>query len=200
MREGEGSSKGDDSIDLPSAEGQHIKQDISVTYNTDVTKAVDVYKNFKGAEIEEIEKSYIRRTIVTIAQNVSGKMSLTELISTKRETLQGDIESALKTEMAKMGFVVDKVNLGAAHLPSSVEEQMQKKMSAQQEAQRAEYELQRQQLLAKSKIAEAEGIAKANQIIQVTLTPAQLERMKLEKWNGVLPTVTSGNALINLGK
>ena len=28
---GEGSSRGDDSIDLPTAEGQHIKQDISFT-------------------------------------------------------------------------------------------------------------------------------------------------------------------------
>src|SRR3954447_4174352 len=34
MRSGEGSSSIDDSIDLPTREGQHIRQDISVTYNT----------------------------------------------------------------------------------------------------------------------------------------------------------------------
>src|SRR5271170_2201540 len=33
-RSGEGSSQGDDSIDLPTREGQHITQDISVTFNT----------------------------------------------------------------------------------------------------------------------------------------------------------------------
>src|SRR5262247_3283355 len=33
-RAGEGSSSDDDSIDLPTLEGQHIRQDISVTYNT----------------------------------------------------------------------------------------------------------------------------------------------------------------------
>ena len=33
-RQGEGSNRTDDSIDLPTREGQHIRQDISVTYNT----------------------------------------------------------------------------------------------------------------------------------------------------------------------
>src|SRR5687767_161417 len=39
MRGVEGSSMDDDSIDLPSREGQHIRQDISVTYNTSDEKA-----------------------------------------------------------------------------------------------------------------------------------------------------------------
>ena len=38
-RSGEGSASGDDSIDLPTLEGQHITQDISVTYNTSEDKA-----------------------------------------------------------------------------------------------------------------------------------------------------------------
>src|ERR1039458_8915636 len=33
-RAGEGSSADDDSIDLPTREGQHITQDISITFNT----------------------------------------------------------------------------------------------------------------------------------------------------------------------
>ncbi|HLK09883.1 MAG TPA: SPFH domain-containing protein, partial [Candidatus Binatia bacterium] len=37
-RSNEGSSRGDDSVDLPTREGQHIRQDISVTYNTSQEK------------------------------------------------------------------------------------------------------------------------------------------------------------------
>ncbi len=193
MRNGEGSSKNDDSIDLPSKEGQHIRQDISITYNTTFDKAAEVFKSFKGEDIDDIEKTYIRRTTITVAQNVAGQMSLVELISTKREDLQSKLQEVLTIELAKMGFTLDKVNLGAAHLPSSVEQQMQQKMAAQQDAQRAEYELQKQSTLAKAHIAEAEGIAKANSILQQSLTPAVLEKMKLEKWNGVLPQVTTGS-------
>ncbi len=49
MRSGEGSSTGDDSIDLPTKEGQHIRQDISITYNTSEAKAAQVFKAFRGA-------------------------------------------------------------------------------------------------------------------------------------------------------
>lgn len=207
---GEGSSSGDDSIDLPTKEGQHIKQDISVTYNTLENKADQVFKSFKGADIEDIEKSFIRRTIITVAQNAAGQMSLTELISSHRDALQNTIAKGLTTEFDKMGFVLDKVNLGASHLPKSIEEQMQLKMAAQQTALQADFELQKQQTLAKAKIAEAEGTAQAtiinakaeseaNRMLQQTLSPLIIESKKIDKWNGTVPQVTSGSTpILNL--
>ena len=77
--------RGDDSIDLPTKEGQHIRQDISVTYNTSEDKAADVFKSFRGADVEDIEATFIRRTIITVAQNLAGQMSLSELISSRRQ-------------------------------------------------------------------------------------------------------------------
>lgn len=203
QRSQEGSDKNDDSIDLPSKEGQHIKQDISITYNTSPDKAAEVFKSFNGEDIGDIETTFIRRTTITVAQTAAGTMSLTELISTRRDELQQAIQAKLAEELAKRGFVLDKVNLGAAHLPPSVEQQMQAKMAAQQDAQRAEYELVKQGTLAKARVAEAEGISKANQIMQQSLTTAVLEKMKLEKWNGVLPTVQTGSGggvILNLSK
>lgn len=200
QRAGEGSDKNDDSLDLPSREGQHIKQDISITYNTTHDKAAEVFKSFRGADIDIIESTFIRRTTITVAQNVAGTMSLTELISTKRDELQQGIQEKLSVELQKMGFNLDKVNLGAAHLPASVEEQMQQKMAAQQNAQRAEYELQKNLVLAKAKIAEAEGIAKANQIMQTSLTPAVLQLKAIEKWSGQMPQVmgSGSNMMFNI--
>src|SRR5437773_12487904 len=137
-RSQEGASRGDDSIDLPTKEGQHIRQDISVTYNTSQDKAADVFRSFRGAEIADIEGTFVRRTIITVAQNAAGQMSLTDLISNQRGQLQENIQGDLQREMNKMGFVVDKVNLGASHLPDAIEQQMPQKMAAQQQAQQAE--------------------------------------------------------------
>ena len=134
QRAGEGSAQGDDSIDLPTMEGQHIRQDISVTYNTSEEKAAQVFRAFRGADIEDIESSFIRRTFITVAQNVAGQMSLTEIISAKRGVLQNSIQKDLEIELDKMGFHLDKVNLGASHLPPTIEAQMQQKMAAQQDA------------------------------------------------------------------
>ena len=203
-RTGEGSAVGDDSIDLPTLEGQHITQDISVTYNTSEDKAAQVFKSFRGSDISEIEATFIRRTIITVAQNSAGQMSLTEVISSKRDELQAAIQKDLSVELSKMGFALDKVNLGASHLPQTLEAQMQQKMAAQQQAQQAEYELQKQEMLAKAAVAKAEGEAQsvlvrakaeseANRMLQSTLSPVLIQNKTIEKWNGVLPQVTGGS-------
>src|SRR5271170_2471248 len=103
LRSGEGSSEGDDSIDLPTREGQHIRQDISVTYNTSEEKAAQVFKSFRGADISDIESTFIRRTIITVAQNGAGQMSLSEVISAQRNELQSTIQKNLVDELGKMG-------------------------------------------------------------------------------------------------
>ncbi len=202
-RSGEGSSAGDDSIDLPTREGQHIRQDISVTYNTSEEQAAQVFRSFRGADVQDIEATFIRRTIITVAQNIAGQMSLSEVISSKRSDLQDAVQTTLEVELQKMGFHLDKVNLGASHLPPSLETQMQQKMAAQQEAQQAEYELQKQEMLAKAAVAKAEGEGQAilarakmeteaNKLLQSTLTPSIIQNKAIEKWNGTLPQVTSG--------
>src|SRR5260221_2359156 len=203
-RSAEGSSMEDDSIDLPTLEGQHITQDISVTYNTSEDKAAQVFKSFRGVDISVIEATFIRRTIITVAQNTAGQMSLSELISSKRDELQGAIQKNLSIELNKMGFNLDKVNLGASHLPQTLEAQMQQKMAAQQQAQQAEYELQKQQMLAKAAVAKAEGEAQsvlvrakaeseANRMLQATLSAILIQNKTIEKWNGILPQVTGGS-------
>ena len=203
-RAGEGSSDADDSIDLPTREGQHITQDISVTYNTSEELAGQVFKAFRGADISEIEATFIRRTIITVSQNTAGQMSLSEVISAKRNELQDNIQKNLTVELVKMGFNLDKVNLGASHLPQSLEKQMQEKMAAQQQAQQAEYELQKNQMLAKAEVAKAEGEAQsilvrakaqaeANKLLQATLSQSLIQSKAIDKWNGVLPQVSGGS-------
>lgn len=203
-RAGEGSSDGDDSIDLPTREGQHITQDISVTYNTSEDLAGQVFKAFRGADISDIEGTFIRRTIITVSQNTAGQMSLSEVISSKRNELQDNIQKNLSVELVKMGFNLDKVNLGASHLPASLEKQMQEKMAAQQQAQQAEYELQKNQMLAKAEVAKAEGEAQstlvraraqaeANRLLQSTLSASLIQSKAIDKWNGILPQVSGGS-------
>jgi regulator of protease activity HflC (stomatin/prohibitin superfamily) len=214
-RSGEGSSPDDDSLDLPTLEGQHIRQDLSVTYNTSEEKAAQVFRSFRGADISEIESTFIRRTVITVAQNTAGQMSLSEVISSKRNNLQTLIQTNLTVELGKMGFLVDKVNLGASHLPPSLETQMQQKMAAQQQAQQAEYELQKQEMLAKAAVAKAQGEAQSvlvkakaeaesNRMILATLTQALIQNKAIDKWDGELPQVSGGATpfidLRNMGK
>jgi regulator of protease activity HflC (stomatin/prohibitin superfamily) len=194
-RQGEGSAAGDDSIDLPTREGQHIRQDISVTYNTSVDQAEKVFRSFRGADIQEIE--------ITFA---AGQRLLTDIISDRRGELQTAIQKDLSVELEKMGFQLDKVNLGASHLPEAIESQLQQKMAAQQLALQADYELQKQTTLAKANVARAQGDAdstlvrakaqaEANRLLQQTLSPLLNQSRAIDKWDGSLPQYTGGGAI-----
>ncbi len=205
-RQGAGSSPSAASIDLPTREGQHIRQDVSVVYNTTQDEAAKVYQAFRGADMSDIEATFVRRTIITAAQNAAGQMSLTDIISDRRGDLQAAITKQLDADLGVMGFRVDKVNLGASHLPAAIDGQMQQKMAAQQQALQAEYELQKQTTLAKAKVAQAQGDAEsilvkakaqaeANKLLQVTLNQLLIQNKAIEKWNGELPQYNGGGAL-----
>ncbi len=92
-----------------------------------------------------------------------------------------------------MGFQLDKVNLGASHLPDVIEKQMQQKMAAQQQAEQAEYELQKQTTLAKAAVAQATGEAQAllvkakaqseaNHLLQASITSTLVKYKAIGKW------------------
>ena len=205
QRPDEGQHTGDDSIDLPSQEGQHIKQDISITYNVSPENAARVFRQFRGQDIQQIEDTFIRRSTITVAQNVSGQMALMDIIGPKRQQLESNIDRKLREQLGAAGFDVNTVNLGASHLPDSVEQALQTKMQAQQKAQQAQYELLRAQIEAQQKVIEAraaaqsevlkaEGEAKANQVKSQSITPAILKQMWIERWNGDVPRVAGGNS------
>lgn len=73
-----------------------------------------------------------------------------------------------------------------------------------QDAQRAENELAVVKAEAEKKIAAAEAEAEAYRLKTQALTPAILQQMWIEKWDGNLPeVVTNGNMMLNykdLGK
>ena len=151
--------------------------------------------------MSDIEATFIRRTIITAAQNAAGQMSLTDIISDQRDDLQAAIAKKLAEDLAPMGFQVDKVNLGASHLPTAIENQLQQKMAAQQQALQAEYELQKQTTLAKAKVAQAQGDARCDagegqgrsprptSSCRSTLNPLLIQSKAIDKWNGELPHV-----------
>ena len=47
-------------------------------------------------------------------------------------------------------------------------------------------------------LIEAEAEAEANRKIADSLTDEIIELRKIEKWNGVMPTVTGGGAILNI--
>ncbi len=98
----------------------------------------------------------------------------TELYQKARTQLAADIEKNLVSAFVKRGIVCEKVVLRNVVLPGMVSEAISQKMKAQQEAQKMEYKLQKEEKEADRKRIEAQGIKDAQEIIDKTLTKPYL--------------------------
>jgi regulator of protease activity HflC (stomatin/prohibitin superfamily) len=192
---GEGNDPNGALVTLPTNGGQHIDQQMSVTYHIEPTKAFTVFDKFKGESIEYIETTFLRRNIQSVATAITGKYDLMDVLGPKKAEIQGKILAELKTELAPFGFVVDQVNLGYAKPPEAIEQSLQAKMQSEQRADAAKYGLQQAEMDAKAKIAAAEGEAKANALVRQQLSPEflkfkalEVQLKSVEKWNGQVPT------------
>lgn len=192
---GEGTDKKSNSLDLPTAEGQHIQQDISIVYNVQPEKASFVFDKFQGAEIEDIEATFIRRMTISIANNVTGKYSIMDIYGPQKSKVQEEIFAKLQPELTRWGFNLDRVNLGAAKFPESIEASLQQKIQAQQAAESAKFSLLQAETDAKARIAKAEGEARSNNLLQASLTPKLVNLKWIEKWDGRLPATSLGNSV-----
>jgi regulator of protease activity HflC (stomatin/prohibitin superfamily) len=204
---GEGTDKSSNALDLPTLEGQHIQQDISIVYNVDAAKAAFVFDKFQGAEIEAIESTFIRRLVTSVANNVTGKYSIMDIYGPKKTDVQAEITAQLAPEMERWGFHLDRVNLGAAKFPETIEASLQAKIAAQQTAETAKFKLQQANIDKDSAVAEAEGEAKSalikaranaegNRLLQESLTPKLISLKAIEKWDGHYPqTMLGGNSV-----
>lgn len=197
-------------VTLPTRGGQHIDQQMSVTYHVQREKAAFVFDTFKGREIEDIEGDIIRRNIQSVATTVTGTYDLMDVLGPAKAEIQEKILVGVKEALAPYGFVVDQVNLGYAKPPEAIETALQKKMEAEQLADQAKYGLIKAETDAKAKVAAAEGEAKANGLVRQQLTPEfiqfralEVQKAAIEKWDGKLPEqmIPGGTVpFINLNK
>jgi len=122
-----------------------------------------------------------------------------------------EVRNALKTELLPYGVILNQLGfVGAVRPPAPVVAAINAKVQAQQIATQKETELLQVQADAAKVIAAADGEAqatmkkaeaeaRANNLINNSLTPSLIEYERTKKWNGSLPMVTGGaTPLINL--
>jgi regulator of protease activity HflC (stomatin/prohibitin superfamily) len=122
-----------------------------------------------------IVQNLIEPAIDDSLQAVVARLTAEELI-TERAVLKQGLANLLQTRLAAHELELDAVEA---------------KQVAEQDARRADFEALKAQRLAQARIHEAEGEARAQQLLQAGLTPELLEHQRIEKWNGRLPLVVS---------
>ncbi len=130
----------------------------------------------------------------------TAKFTAEELV-TKRDEVKEDIKNHLVSKFEGTGILVEQFSIIDFDFSPSFNQAIEAKVTAEQNALASKNKLEQVKYEAQQAIEEATGKAKALQIEGDALSknPAVKELRAIEKWNGVLPTVTGGSIpLINI--
>ena len=187
-------------VDTNTSDGQQVDIFYTVRFSVDPTKANWVAQNI-GDEDSLVEKIVKTESRVTM-RNIPRQFEASELYTGSVQEVQDRAFEALDRVFKENGLVLDSV--GIREIKFS--EEYVKAIEAKQiEAVRVETEKNRAESAKFEKertITQAEAQAESQKLLQASLSNEVLQNKFYEKWNGVLPTVVSGDSdlLLNIGK
>ncbi len=174
----EGTKSGDDAIEVLTSDGLTLKLEITVQYRLLPSAAPVVYKSIGEDYVDKIVRPEIRSALRDKAVNYMS----TDLYSIKREDFVVKVKTLLEDAFKKRGLVLEGVLLRDVTLPQTVQLSINAKISAQQDAQKMEFVLQKESQEADRKRIEAQGIQDYQKIVALSLSQQILE------WKGIEAT------------
>lgn len=189
--------------DLPAAavskDLQDIKTHIAINYHLLPGKVNTIYKEYAKTP-QEAAEIIIAPKVQEITKSIVCRYNTLELIS-QREKIRTEMQTELKGIVLKYHIVLDELSITNFDFSPQFQASIERKQIAEQDAITAQKKLEQVKFEAEQLIAKARGEAESNKLKQMTLTPMLIEWEKVQKWNGVLPQVTSGDGtFINFKK
>lgn len=172
----EGTRRGDDSIAVITSDGLTVKLDVTVLYALDLAKTPEIYRTLG----ENVEERLIRSEIRSAIRDSAANLQATELYSVKRQGFVDQVVKVLTSSFQKRGILLEQVLLRDVKLPDQITKAINDKIAADQEAQKMAFVLQKEKQEAERKRIEAEGQARAQQIVSQSLTPQILEYQRIQ--------------------
>jgi len=182
-------------LGLPSKEGLTINASISILYHVEGDKVMDVLKEI-GTEYED---AVIFPVFRSAAADVCAGFFAKDLHSGERYVIEEAIAERMREILEPRGFAVEAVLMKSIELPEGLSRAIEAKLRSEQLAQQMEFEIKREELEAKRKRIEAEGIRDAQIIISQGLNDTILRFNSIEALKE-LANSPNGKLIITNGK
>ncbi len=160
----------------------------------------DMFLNLR-LDVKAIEQQWLQTAIVGTVNDVANKWTVDDIFN-HREKFESDIIAEANRRVSKW-FIVSQLRTNIVP-PLPLQKSIEAKTQAIQEVQVAENQTKVAIAQGEKKIAQAKadssalviGAAANAEVIkltQISLNATYIEYLRVQKWNGVLPTVQSGN-------
>jgi prohibitin 1 len=181
-------------FNVQTKDGKPLTISLSYDYSNELEKLPYIYNKFKGQDPETIEDGWLQTRIKKAALNVFSRYSVLEVFQNQGK-INAEIEQEFRKIVEEHGFIVDSVTLGAPTPDAKTAQAIQAVVDAQQKLEQLQIEKEQAKVAAEKAKIEAEGKAqakliqaqadaKANQIINASLTDKLIELKRIEKWDG----------------
>lgn len=203
-----------------SSDAQPMEIAMTIQYQIHSDKVINIATQYGKLDIlqNRIESVAVERVKAVLSSHKAMD------IIAKRATISPDVEEAIKATIGDEYYVnVTTVVLDNIDFSDAFELAVEEKMIAEQAKLKADYDNETKVAKAKAdaeaklkaaqaqidiakaeaeaRMIAAEAEAKANEIVNESITDKILEKNTIEKWDGKLPTVTSGDGImIDVGK
>lgn len=165
---------------------QSVSTQVSVNYNLDSGKVVDIYRELKNEYVARVIEPSVQEAV----KGATAKYTAEELV-TKREEVKATIYQDLKNRLATRDIVVTEVLITNFDFSPAFNEAVEAKVKAEQDALASKNKLEQTKYEAEQKIVSATADAEAIRI-QAEAVNSQggadyVQLQAIQKWNGQLP-------------
>jgi regulator of protease activity HflC (stomatin/prohibitin superfamily) len=167
----EGTKSGDDAIRALTSDGLEVIIDLTVLYRVLPSDAPNIVREIGLDYTNKIVRPLTRTKI----RDNAVYYDAVSLYSVKRDEFQQRIFKSIETDFKKRGLVLEQLLVRNITLPAMVKSAIETKITAEQEAQKMQFVLQKEKQEAERKRVEAQGIADYQRIISESLTDRQLQ-------------------------
>ena len=194
-------------IDAASKEYQMVKLTGMMNFHIDPAFVNDLYQkvglDFANKVIDPAFNDFVKEVVPIYP--------ITEILP-KREEIRKSAMTKLGENLTRYHIIVDDIYFANIRFSPEYERAIEAKQVAQQQVETQRQVLAQREIEAQQKVATAkgeaesiqvvaQGQAKANDLLSRSISPILVQYKSIEKWNGILPQVTSGAVpIIDLGK
>lgn len=164
-------------VEVSSKDMQTIKISSALVYSLDESKVGDIYRRYGN----NIETTIIKPTVAEVINSTIAQYPIEEFVN-KRDEISQKIMSSLKVRLADIGIDIKSFLITNHDFSDDYNKAIEQKKIAEQAAITAEYNKQKAQL-----------DSEANKYRQEGLSKYVLMEKFLDKWDGHMPKVLTGN-------
>jgi prohibitin 1 len=195
--------KGGVKLNVGTSDQQELSVTANLNWNIDLSKADALYQSVGGNDIQYVSDTIVLPTMKNDINKITHTYGWNDVKGARQAEVTQNIEEKLKSDLAKSG--IELVNFGFSNVgsPAGMAQSQQtlasselavKQSQANQEKAKIENQTKilNAQADSQTQLIKAQGEAKANEVLNKSLTPNLIEYNKITKWNGANPTTVLG--------